>query len=114
MITASGSRSRCCPAWPKPAPPGSGPAYRQQRRYTDAGFQDLVECREQLLSQTGLLLPRGPEQASFHDLSIQEFLAAQRVWDLDGDKLAEVFRRRAAVPEWHNTLSFLFGAQLTK
>ena len=80
-------------------------AYRQQRRYTDAGFQDLVECREQLLSQTGLLLPRGPEQASFYHLSIQEFLAAQRVWDLDSDKLADVFRRRAAVPEWHNTLS---------
>ncbi len=89
-------------------------AYRQQRRYTDVGFQDLVDTREQLLSQTGLLLPRGPEQASFYHLSIQEFLAAQREWDLHSEQLAAVFRRRAATAEWHNTLSFLFGAQLAK
>lgn len=72
-------------------------AYRKNSRHTDAGFQDLVDVREQLLSQTGLLLPRGPEQAGFYHLSIQEFLAAQRVWDLESD--ARPSRSRCCCPD---------------
>ena len=81
----------------------------QPRRQEIAGRHEPFEHlpRDKHESQTGLLLPCGPEQAGSYHLSIQEFLAAQRVWDLDSDKLADVFRRRAAVPEWHNTLSFV-------
>ena len=53
--------------------------YRQKSRYNDEGYQDVVDVREQLLSQTGLLLPQDGDRASFYHLSIQEFLAAQRV-----------------------------------
>ncbi len=89
-------------------------AYREQRRYTQSGFEDLQGRREQLLSQTGLLVPRGDDEAEFYHLSIQEFLAAQWLWAVSSDRLSEVIVQRAEVPEWRNTLAFLFGTQLSK
>jgi formylglycine-generating enzyme required for sulfatase activity len=41
-------------------------------------------------------------------LSFQEFLAGQRLTDVEDD-LLKVFLERAEVPEWHNTLSLLFS-----
>jgi hypothetical protein len=89
-------------------------AYQDQKAWTEAGFKTALDTREELLSHTGLLLPRGDRRAGFYHLSIQEFLAAQRLLDVEGDRLFEVFRARAAVAEWRNTLSFLFASQLGK
>lgn len=89
-------------------------AYRDESAFTESGFVGAVEAREQLLSQTGLLVPLESERAGFYHLSIQEFLAAQRIVDLDGDRLAEVFRLRASRSEWRNTLSFVFSTLLAR
>jgi len=87
-------------------------AYQDQKAWTESGFKTALDTREELLSHTGLLLPRGDRRAGFYHLSIQEFLAAQRLLDVEGDRLFEVFRARAAIAEWRNTLSFLFASQL--
>jgi hypothetical protein len=84
--------------------------YREQSAWTETGFKDAVETREQLLSRSGLLLPRTERRAGFYHLSFQDFLAAQRLLDLEGDKLFDLFCGRAAAPEWRSTLSFVFGA----
>ena len=91
-------------------------AYQDQSAWSEAGFKTALDTREELLSHTGLLLPRGDRRAGFYHLSIQEFLAAQRLLDVAGesDRLFEVFRARGAVAEWRNTLSFLFASQLGK
>ncbi len=89
-------------------------AYQDQKAWTESGFKTALDTREELLSHTGLLLPRGDRRAGFYHLSIQEFLAAQRLLDVEGDRLLEVFRARAAIAEWRNTLSFLFASQLGK
>jgi len=91
-------------------------AYQDQKAWTESGFKNALETREELLSHTGLLLPRGDRRAGFYHLSIQEFLAAQRLLDVagEGDRLFGVFSARAAVAEWRNTLSFLFASQLGK
>jgi hypothetical protein len=75
-------------------------AYHQQTSWTEPGFRTAVETREQLLSHTGLLLPRGDRRAAFYHLSFQEFLAAQRILDVECDRLLEVFIERAAAAEW--------------
>ncbi|SUS07912.1 Sulphatase-modifying factor protein (modular protein) [uncultured Defluviicoccus sp.] len=67
--------------------------------------------REELLNQSGLLVPRSGERASFYHLSFQEFLAAQRL-ARTGDALDRLFRERSATPEWRSTLLFLFAAQI--
>jgi hypothetical protein len=86
-------------------------AYREQSLLTEQGFTSAVAVRDDLLSQSGLLLPRPDRRAAFLHLSIQEFLAAERFRSAsDAAGLRRVFVERAARPEWHNTLVFLFGA----
>jgi hypothetical protein len=85
-------------------------AYREQSPWTEPGFKGAVETREDLLSSSGLLLPRGDRRAGFYHLSFQDFLASQRLAILDGDRLPDVFRERAPAPEWRPALSFLFGS----
>ena len=70
--------------------------------------------REDLLTRSGLLLPRPDGRAAFHHLSFQEFLAAERIARTSDDRAAleRVFRERAPVPEWRATLLFLFAAQV--
>src|SRR5512134_3235479 len=71
---------------------------------------DLVEAavrREDLLKDSGLLVPRPNDRAAFYHLSFQEFLAAQRLARTPGD-VEKVFRERADVSEWRPTLLFLF------
>ena len=67
--------------------------------------------REELLTRSGLLLPRPGERAAFYHLTFQDFLAAQRLVR-NGNALDRVFRERGATPEWRSTLLFLFAAQI--
>lgn len=69
--------------------------------------------REELLNRSGLLVPRPGERAAFYHLSIQEFLAAQRL-ARSGDDIEQVFRKWRGVPEWRLTLWFLFAAQMAR
>ncbi|MFN0056506.1 MAG: SUMF1/EgtB/PvdO family nonheme iron enzyme [Planctomycetales bacterium] len=88
--------------------------YQDRTSWTEAGFTGAVAAREQLLTHTGLLLPQGEQRAGFYHLTIQDYLAAQRLLDVCEERLAAVFRERASAPEWRSTLSFVFGSQLAK
>jgi formylglycine-generating enzyme required for sulfatase activity len=70
--------------------------------------------REELLTRSGLLLPRPDDGAAFFHLSLQEFLAAERIarTSHEGRALEQVFRERGRVPEWRPTLLFLFAAEI--
>ena len=87
-------------------------AYQEASSYSEEAFKKVNDTREQLLSQSGLLLPLDSRRASFYHLSFQEFLAAERMADVDRDRLLEVLRERGGQAEWRNTLSFLYGSQL--
>src|SRR5512134_1307348 len=67
--------------------------------------------REDLLKDSGLLVPRPNDRAAFYHLSFQEFMAAQCLARTPGD-VEKVFRERGGVPEWGQTLLFLFAAQI--
>jgi formylglycine-generating enzyme required for sulfatase activity len=67
------------------------------------------EAREDLLIRSGLLTDASERRLSFYHFSIQEFLAAERIFELRLDELHTVFGERWTVPNWRNTLSFLFG-----
>jgi formylglycine-generating enzyme required for sulfatase activity len=82
-------------------------AYAGEEPASEGGASHAAEKREDLISQSGLLLPRGEEHAGFYHFSFQEFLAAERLQVLDAD-LATCLRQRAATPEWRRTLMFLF------
>jgi hypothetical protein len=86
--------------------------YQDRSPWTEEGYLGAIETREDLLSNSGLLLSSGEKRARFYHLSFQEFLAAQRILDLANRSLLDVFRERAAAPEWRNTLSLLFGRVL--
>lgn len=86
--------------------------YLEKQAGTHDGNAAAVQLREELLSQSGLLLSSDDGKAGFYHLSFQEFLAGQRIADVEDD-LFPTFDNRSAVPEWHNTLSLLF-AGLTK
>ena len=82
--------------------------YLDKSASKEEGNVTTVAVREELLSQSGLFLGRGDNTAGFYHLSFQEFLAGQRLVDVEND-LLPVFLERADVPEWHNTLSLLFA-----
>jgi formylglycine-generating enzyme required for sulfatase activity len=86
--------------------------YQDCSAWTEAGCLGAVETREELLSNSGLLLSSGDKRARFYHLSFQEFLAGQRLLDVADSGLLAVFCERAAVPDWRNTLSLLFGRVL--
>ena len=91
--------------------------YREQNPETDHGLADVVDTRERLLSRTGLLLPRGDRQAAFYHLSIQEFLAAQRLVLIECDSedaLLDAILTHGPEAAWRNTLSFAFGCYLDR
>lgn len=67
------------------------------------------DAREDLLARSGLVTGRGEKQLRFYHLSVQEFLAAERIYELRFDELKKVFIERSMNPNWRNTLSFLFG-----
>jgi hypothetical protein len=75
-------------------------------RLTEDGAVDVAEAREDLLSHSGLLLPRPNRRAAFYHLSFQEFLAASRLKYIREDP-AQTLARHANVKGWHRTLVFL-------
>ena len=88
--------------------------YQQSRVwYTEDAFKRVTDARDRLLSDSGLLQPVGDRGASFFHFSFQEFLSAERLADLDKERIVDIFREHGGTPEWRNTLSFLFGAQLS-
>jgi hypothetical protein len=92
-------------------------SYQQLDGKTDRGLTDIVLAREDLLSQSGLLVSKNDGRASFYHLSIQEFLAAERLFLLSArerDGFIAQMRDRGLQPGWRNTLSFLFGCLVSK
>lgn len=81
-----------------------------ERLSRDQEFSAL-EMREDLLSNSGLLLPGGENSASFYHLSIQDFLAAER---LDGIRAkAEDWLACAAMKaSWRQAFRFWFGRMI--
>ncbi len=80
---------------------------------TEGGAADAAERREDLLSNSGLLLPRDGGRAAFYHLSFQEFLAAGRLRRI-GEKSEAILQRYAATAAWHRTFRFLFCALADK
>ena len=78
--------------------------------YESGGLEAAVR-REELLKDSGLLVPRPHDRAAFCHLSFQEFLTAQRLVRTSED-VEQVFRERSEAPEWRATLLFLFVAQI--
>jgi formylglycine-generating enzyme required for sulfatase activity len=76
---------------------------------TESGAAESGRLRDDLLSNSGLLLPREGGRAAFYHLSFQEFFAALRLRQVDKDVPA-ILRRHAATPAWRRTLTFLFCA----
>jgi formylglycine-generating enzyme required for sulfatase activity len=79
--------------------------------YDERGAVEPVARREELLTRSGLLLPRPGDRAAFYHLSVQEFLAAERILRVEDDLLL-VFRARGAVAAWRQTLLFLFAGKI--
>ncbi|MGA8759211.1 MAG: hypothetical protein WB611_23455 [Stellaceae bacterium] len=79
--------------------------------YNERGAVGPVARREELLTRSGLLLPRPGDRAAFYHLSMQEFLAAERILRTEDDLLT-VFRARGAVAGWRATLLFLFAGKI--
>jgi formylglycine-generating enzyme required for sulfatase activity len=82
--------------------------YLDKSASKEEGNTSTVAAREELLSQSGLFSASSDRTAVFYHLSFQEFLAGQRLVDVEDDILS-VFLKRAEVSEWHNTLSLLFA-----
>ncbi len=76
---------------------------------SERGGLDASTRRENLLSESGLLLTRDERKAGFYHLSFQEFLAAVQVRKTD-ELIGDVLVRHAAIPAWRRTLRFLFCA----
>ena len=71
------------------------------------GAMEAAVKREDLLSNSGLMLPRADRRAAFYHLSFQEFFAAVRLRRI-GDNLKPLLTQHAATPAWRRTLTFLF------
>jgi len=76
---------------------------------TERGGIDAFTRRENLLSESGLLLPKEQRKAGFYHLSFQEFLAAVRLLQVD-TPIGDLLTRHASTPAWRPTLRFLFCA----
>lgn len=74
---------------------------------TERGATEACAKRESLLSDSGLLLPRDNRRAAFYHFSFQEFLAAQRLFQLR-EPPRDILARHAGTPTWQRTLRFLF------
>jgi formylglycine-generating enzyme required for sulfatase activity len=83
--------------------------FSQSNIVSEGGAADAASRRENLLSNSGLLLPRADGRAGFYHLSFQEFLAAVRLKRM-GKTVAELLGSYASAPAWHRTLRFLFCA----
>jgi 3',5'-cyclic AMP phosphodiesterase CpdA len=84
--------------------------FAEQNPSLGRGEVDAAIQRDELLTRSGLLVPRPNERAAFYHLSFQEFLAAQRLARRGDTEVEQVIRERGTVPEWRPTLLFLFAA----
>jgi hypothetical protein len=87
-------------------------AYQERSDWTEKTQRSVFEDREELISRGGLFIPHGERDAAFSHLSFQEFFAAQRMVDVEADRLPAALAERSRVAEWRNTVSFLFGKLL--
>jgi hypothetical protein len=85
-------------------------AFAAEDSYNERGAVGPVARREELLTRSGLLLPRPGDRAAFYHLSMQEFLAAERILRVEDD-LLPVIRARGAIAAWRPTLMFLFAGK---
>ena len=83
--------------------------YLETSTLTRKGFTSVVESREDLLSRSGLLLQKDSRTVSFYHLSFQEYLAGRRLKEVKEADLYPEFQKRAAIPQWRQTLAFTFG-----
>ena len=75
--------------------------YEKNRTRSELLKVTARDTREDLLTRSGLLLPQEDDRhAAFYHFTFQDFLTAERLFDLPDDKLADVFRRRGEFPEW--------------
>jgi formylglycine-generating enzyme required for sulfatase activity len=88
--------------------------YRDDSPGTEREVQAAIQVRDELLSRSGILLPRDGDRAAFYHLTFQDFLAAQRLLDLEGERLLAAICQRAEHSEWRSTLSFTFSSLLAK
>ena len=68
--------------------------------------------REDLLSRSGLLLPKGEARAEFLHLNFQDFLAAERLYQRAENIRADIaacVAQHCGNPSWQQTLRFLFA-----
>lgn len=86
--------------------------YQERSSWSEAQKREVRDDRDELLTQTGVLLPRDEHRAAFYHLSFQEFLAAERCAEIEAHRLADLFADRGRTPEWRSTLSFVFGRVL--
>jgi hypothetical protein len=86
--------------------------FKQHSRYSEAEVKDVETTCAELLSRSGLLLERPNRRAGFFHLSFQDFLAARRLVDIDGQRLFDIFRHRCATKQWRNALGFVFSKKL--
>jgi formylglycine-generating enzyme required for sulfatase activity len=87
-------------------------AFADDDQYNERGAIGPVARRKELLTRSGLLLPRPGDRAVFYHLSVQEFLAASRILRTEDD-LLPMFRARGAVAGWRPTLLFLFAGKIS-
>ena len=87
--------------------------YRDESPATEPGFRGAVQACDDLLTRSGVLLPRPGKRAGFYHFTFQDFLAAQLILEREAD-LAAFFRRRAARQEWRSTLSFVFTSLMSR
>ncbi len=86
--------------------------YLETNPQTATGQQIVITMRDELLERSGLLLPKNAEKAAFQHLSLQEFLAAEWISELQqGQSITELFCSRGTVANWRETLQFLFCRQ---
>ncbi|MFN7768885.1 MAG: SUMF1/EgtB/PvdO family nonheme iron enzyme [Planctomycetaceae bacterium] len=85
-------------------------ASRNLVQFTDATVQEVAKLREDLLTKSGLFLPQGDKQAGFYHLTVQDFFAAERLFEQDEPGLKHLFQTRGNQPAWRSTIQFLSGA----
>ena len=78
-------------------------------RTSERASTEASERREDLLSRSGLLLPRANRRVAFYHFSFQEFLAAVRLRRVT-ESVREILARHMATAGWRRTLRFLFCA----
>jgi formylglycine-generating enzyme required for sulfatase activity len=76
---------------------------------TEGGGERAAVGREDLLSNSGLLLPRAERRAAFYHFSFQEFFAAVRLRRID-IRTRSILEETCIYPAWRRTLVFLFCA----